>query len=75
MAEWQDEAVRSAAKEVGSYKEDEFDIRFNPDVFSPGLNFDESDDEIEKERSQIVDLANFLVKNQIPAFVSFCCKN
>jgi len=72
MAEWQDEAVRSAAKEVGSYKEDEFDIRFNPDVFSPGLNFDESDDEIEKERSQIVDLANFLVKNQIPAFVKEC---
>jgi len=72
MAEWQDEAVRSAAKEVGSYKEDEFDIRFNPDVFSPGLNFDECDEEIEKERSQIVDLANFLVKNQIPAFVKEC---
>merc|ERR550517_1353206 len=29
--------VQKAAQAVGSLKETEFDIRFNPDVFSPGV--------------------------------------
>ena len=32
------EIVKKAAAAVGSLKETEFDIRFNPDVFSPGVN-------------------------------------
>mgnify|MGYP003390034581 CR=1 FL=1 len=29
--------VRAAARSVGSLKDAEFDIRFNPDVFSEGI--------------------------------------
>ena len=32
------EIVKKAAAAVGSLKDTEFDIRFNPDVFSPGVN-------------------------------------
>ena len=66
----QNEAVKSAAKAVGSHTEDSFDIRFNPDIFSPNLNFDQDDAEIEKQRQMIRDLARFVVKVQIPSFVS-----
>lgn len=31
------EIVKKAANAVGSLKETEFDIRFNPDVYSPGV--------------------------------------
>lgn len=69
-AKLQADAVRSAAKHVGSYSESEFDIRFNPDIFSPDLNFDQSDEQVEKERAMIRDLAHFLITKQIPLFVS-----
>jgi hypothetical protein len=31
------EIVRKAAAAVGSLRETEFDVKFNPDVFSPGV--------------------------------------
>lgn len=35
--------VRKAAAAVGSLKETEFDIRFNPDVYSPGVRHSDPD--------------------------------
>lgn len=35
--------VKKAAEAVGSLKDAEFDIRFNPDVFSPGIRFVDPD--------------------------------
>jgi len=72
LAKLQADAVRSAAKHVGSYSESEFDIRFNPDIFSPDLNFDQSDEQVEKERAMIRDLAHFLITKQIPLFIKDC---
>ncbi|CAB0018212.1 unnamed protein product [Nesidiocoris tenuis] len=67
------EIVRRAAAAVGSLKETEFDIRFNPDVYSPGVrHVDNPDgpDSLKRQRQLVKDAAEFLVLNQIPNFAS-----
>ena len=77
--------VRKASKAVGSLKETEFDIRFNPDVFSPGVRHAASagsaaatiataadDDEHRRQCGLIRDAADFLLTVQIPAFIRDC---
>lgn len=64
------EIVKKAALAVGSLKETEFDVRFNPDVFSPGVKHADLDgSQIKKERQLVKDAADFLVTAQIPTFV------
>nr|CAD7572941.1 unnamed protein product [Timema californicum] len=64
------EIVRKAAEAVGSLKETEFDVRFNPDVYSPGVNHvDPTNTLIKKQRQLVRDAADFLVTVQIPTFV------
>ena len=63
--------VRRAAEHVGSLKETEFDISFNPDVYSPGVvHYDAEGPLLKKERALVRDAARFLVVQQIPKFVS-----
>ncbi|KAL1475529.1 hypothetical protein MTO96_037225 [Rhipicephalus appendiculatus] len=57
-AESQKDVIVKAARGVGSLKDTEFDIRFNPDVFSPGV------------KHAVIEAADFLVADQLPAFVS-----
>ena len=65
------EIVRKAAQSVGSLNDNEFDIRFNPDVFSPGVKHHDPTGESLKKQIQLVkDGAEFLLTVQIPAFVS-----
>jgi len=67
------EIVKKAANAVGSLKETEFDIRFNPDVFSPGVVHPEPTGEAYKKQCQLVkDAADFLLTVQIPAFIRDC---
>merc|ERR1719295_714061 len=67
------EIVKKAANAVGSLKETEFDIRFNPDVFSPGVRHPEGDGDVYKKQCQLVkDAADFLLTAQIPAFIRDC---
>ena len=62
--------VKKAAAAVGSLK---FDIRFNPDVFSPGVNHFEPEGEYLKKQCQLVqDAADFLITVQIPGFIRDC---
>lgn len=71
MEESTKEIVKKAALAVGSLKETEFDIRFNPDVFSPGVMHTDPDGTgLKKERQLVKDAADFLVTAQIPTFVS-----
>uniref|UniRef100_A0A146KTF4 Clustered mitochondria protein homolog n=1 Tax=Lygus hesperus TaxID=30085 RepID=A0A146KTF4_LYGHE len=66
------EIVKRAAAAVGSLKETEFDIRFNPDVYSPGVrHVDNPDapDSLKRQRQLVKDAAEFLVLNQIPNFI------
>ena len=65
--------VKKAALAVGSLKETEFDIRFNPDVFSPGVKHKDQDGDFFKKQCQLVkDASDFLLTVQIPAFIRDC---
>uniref|UniRef100_A0A672SX22 Clustered mitochondria protein homolog n=1 Tax=Sinocyclocheilus grahami TaxID=75366 RepID=A0A672SX22_SINGR len=67
------EVVLNACKAVGSISNTSFDIRFNPDIFSPGVHFpDDSTDDIQKQKQLLKDTAAFLVSCQIPSFVKDC---
>lgn len=64
--------VKTACAAVGSLKESEFDIRFNPDVYSPGIRHsEEKDPPLSKQRQLVKDAAEFLLTVQIPTYVSF----
>ncbi|KAF3847778.1 hypothetical protein F7725_020806 [Dissostichus mawsoni] len=58
------EVVLNACKAVGSISNTSFDIRFNPDIFSP--------DDIQKQKQLLKDAAAFLVSCQIPSLVKDC---
>ncbi|XP_050311602.1 clustered mitochondria protein homolog [Anthonomus grandis grandis] len=65
--------VKTAAVAVGSLKETEFDIRFNPDVYSPGIRHAENlDPDLARQRQLVKDAAEFLVTVQIPTFIRDC---
>jgi len=64
--------VKKAALAVGSLKETEFDIRFNPDVFSPGVVHPKDNLNFKKECQLVQDAADFLITVQIPAFIRDC---
>lgn len=65
--------VKTAAIAVGSLKETEFDIRFNPDVYSPGIRHSENlDAPLPKQRQLVKDAAEFLLTVQIPTFIRDC---
>uniref|UniRef100_A0AAG5DLN9 Clustered mitochondria protein homolog n=1 Tax=Anopheles atroparvus TaxID=41427 RepID=A0AAG5DLN9_ANOAO len=69
------QVVKRACEAVGSLKEYEFDVRFNPDVYSPGIrHVDEaaSANSLRKQKQLVKDAAEFLVKHQIPNFVHDC---
>ncbi|XP_061683095.1 clustered mitochondria protein homolog isoform X1 [Syngnathoides biaculeatus] len=67
------EVVLNACKAVGSISNTSFDIRFNPDIFSPGVRFpDESADDIQKQKQLLKDSAAFLISCQIPSLVKDC---
>ncbi|KAM9853419.1 clustered mitochondria protein homolog isoform 2-T2 [Aulostomus maculatus] len=67
------EVVLNACKAVGSISNTSFDIRFNPDIFSPGVRFpDDSIDDVQKQKQLLKDAAAFLVSCQIPSLVKDC---
>ncbi|XP_057657964.1 clustered mitochondria protein homolog isoform X1 [Diorhabda carinulata] len=65
--------VKTASMAVGSLKDTEFDIRFNPDVFSPGIRHcPNSDPPLAKQKQLVKDAAEFLLTVQIPTFIRDC---
>ncbi|XP_078278905.1 clustered mitochondria protein homolog isoform X1 [Rhinoraja longicauda] len=67
------EVILNACKAVGSISSTSFDIRFNPDIFSPGVRFhDTSCDELEKQKQLLKDAAAFLLSCQIPSLIKDC---
>ncbi|KAG7163604.1 Clustered mitochondria protein-like, partial [Homarus americanus] len=62
--------IKKAAAAVGSLKEADFDVRFNLDAFSPGVQHaDPQGEQLKKERQLICDAAGFLVSVQLPSLV------
>nr|XP_020666387.1 clustered mitochondria protein homolog [Pogona vitticeps] len=67
------EVIQNACRAVGSISDTAFDIRFNPDIFSPGVRFPESSKEqIQDQKRLLKDAAAFLVSYQIPGLVKDC---
>lgn len=62
--------VAAAARAVASLKESEFDVRFNPDVYSAGIRHAAPPDQLARQRHLVKEAAAFLLTTQIPAFVS-----
>ena len=66
------EIIRKAAADVGSLSETEFDLRFNPDIYSPGVRHaDVEGAAFARQKKLIKEAAEFLIKSQIPSLVSF----
>ncbi|XP_014904003.1 clustered mitochondria protein homolog [Poecilia latipinna] len=67
------EVVLNACRAVGSISNTSFDIRFNPDIFSPGVRFpDDTLEDVQKQKQLLKDVAAFLVTCQIPSLVKDC---
>uniref|UniRef100_A0A3P9QE97 Clustered mitochondria protein homolog n=1 Tax=Poecilia reticulata TaxID=8081 RepID=A0A3P9QE97_POERE len=67
------EVVLNACRAVGSISNTSFDIRFNPDIFSPGVRFPEDTlEDVQKQKQLLKDAAAFLVTCQIPSLVKDC---
>lgn len=70
------EVIQNACKAVGSISSTSFDIRFNPDIFSPGVRFPESSKEqIQDQKRLLKDAAAFLVSYQIPGLIKDCLEH
>uniref|UniRef100_I3K7Q7 Clustered mitochondria protein homolog n=1 Tax=Oreochromis niloticus TaxID=8128 RepID=I3K7Q7_ORENI len=66
-------AVRAACKDVGSVSDILFEMRFNPNVFSPGVAFPPGESTSTKLQERLLrEAAAFITTHQIPAFVSGC---
>ncbi|XP_078080887.1 clustered mitochondria protein homolog isoform X3 [Mustelus asterias] len=67
------EVILNAYKAVGSVSNTSFDIRFNPDIFSPGVRFhDSNSEELHKQKQLLKDAAAFLISCQIPSLIKDC---
>ncbi|XP_034744989.1 clustered mitochondria protein homolog isoform X2 [Etheostoma cragini] len=65
--------IRKACEAVGSVSDSNFDIRFNPNVCSPGVRFSsECVEEVQRQRQLLWDMAAFLLSNQIAAVLRDC---
>ncbi|XP_040908418.1 clustered mitochondria protein homolog isoform X2 [Toxotes jaculatrix] len=70
------DVIRKACRAVGSVSDCSFDIRFNPNVCSPGVRFSsEFVEEVQRQRKLLWDVAAFLLSNQIPAVLRDCLEN
>lgn len=69
-------AVREACKEVGSVSDIIFEMRFNPNIFSPEVTFpctEGASTQLQKRLLQ--EAAAFIITHQIPAFMDYCLQN
>ncbi|KAF3695848.1 Clustered mitochondria protein -like protein [Channa argus] len=69
-------AVRAACKDVGSVSDTIFEMRFNPNVFSPGVLFPPSESASTKLQQRLLkEAATYIITHQIPAFIEYCLQN
>ncbi|XP_023149940.2 clustered mitochondria protein homolog [Amphiprion ocellaris] len=70
------EAVRAACKDVGSVSDIIFEMRFIPNVFSPGISFPPGESKSTKLQERLLrEAAAFIITHQIPAFVQHCLQS
>lgn len=60
------DAIKSAAKAVGSINDAEFDVRFNPDIYAPGVKHASSEESaLSCDKLLVQDVSDFLVETVI----------
>lgn len=70
------DAVRAACKELGSVSNILFEMRLNPNVFSPGVSFPASESESTQQQERLLrEAAVFIITHQIPVFVEQCLQS
>lgn len=70
------DAVRAACRDVGSVSDIIFEMRFNPNVFSPGIRFPRSESASTNLQERLLrEAAAFIITHQIPAFLQCCLQS
>jgi len=63
------EIIQSACRSIGSVKDNEFDVRFNPDLFQPHVTLNQSSTETTADIKLLKEAAEYLVLKQIPLMI------
>ena len=63
------EIIQSACRAIGSIKDNEFDVRFNPDLFQPHVTLDQTPEETIADIKLLKEAAEYLVLKQIPLMI------
>ncbi|XP_031426563.1 clustered mitochondria protein homolog [Clupea harengus] len=67
------EAVRGACRDVGSISDIIFEMRLNPNVFTPGVEFPSSETAvIQHQKTLLREAGSFILTHQIPALLEDC---
>ncbi|KAM4746327.1 LOW QUALITY PROTEIN: clustered mitochondria protein homolog [Anableps anableps] len=70
------DAVRAACRDVGSISDIIFEMRFNPNVFSPGICFPPTEKASTNLQEKLLrEAAAFIITHQIPAFLQCCLES
>ena len=63
------QVIEKACKFINSHKPNEFDIRFNPNLFQPIVKLADDLEQLHKDKSQLKEACEFLLTVQMPALV------
>ncbi|CAF4258898.1 unnamed protein product [Rotaria sp. Silwood2] len=63
------EIIQSACRSIGSVKDNEFDVRFNPDLFQPHVTLSQTPAETAADIKLLKEAAEYLVLKQIPLMI------
>uniref|UniRef100_A0A8C5HH57 Clustered mitochondria protein homolog n=1 Tax=Gouania willdenowi TaxID=441366 RepID=A0A8C5HH57_GOUWI len=70
------DAVKAACREVGSVSDIIFEMRFNPNVFCPGVTFPPAESKTVNHQEKLQkEAAAFIVTHQIPEFMQSCLQS
>ncbi|CAF3555097.1 unnamed protein product [Adineta steineri] len=63
------EIIQSACRSIGSVKDNEFDVRFNPDLFQPHVTLNQTASETAADTKLLKEAAEYLILKQIPLMI------
>lgn len=61
--------IQKACEHVNSYKSNEFDIRFNPNLFQPIVKLADNEEQLNKDKKQLKEACEFLIMVQVPNLI------
>ena len=65
----EENSVQNACKHVNSFKDTEFDIRFNPNLFQPIVKLADEPDKIEADKKMLNEACEHLLTVQVPLLI------